>query len=180
MRRRALLRVLSGAAAGAVLGRPPAWAQAGRDLKIGMSAAFRGPSAGLGIELYRGAQAYYGVQPDLCALGKALRGGYPLGAVAGRADVLDLVREDRLGDERYVWFASSLGGNPVSAAAGLAALSELRKPGTYARLFALGERLRSGAAGQKLLQQRELKAPVACRFARHARPSGARDAQRPR
>src|SRR5581483_3798927 len=71
---------------------------------------------------YGGAQAYYGVRPDLCALGKALGGGYPLGAVAGRADVLELVREDRLGDPRYVWFASSLGGNPVSAAAGLAAL----------------------------------------------------------
>jgi glutamate-1-semialdehyde 2,1-aminomutase len=93
---------------------------------------------------YGGAQAYYGVQPDLCALGKALGGGYPIGAVAGRGDVLDLVREDRLGEARYVWFASSLGGNPVSAAAGLAALGELRKPGTYPRLFALGEHLRSG------------------------------------
>jgi glutamate-1-semialdehyde 2,1-aminomutase len=93
---------------------------------------------------YGGAQAYYGVQPDLCALGKALGGGYPLGAVAGRAEVLDLTREDRLGEEGYVWFASSLGGNPVSAAAGCAALSELRKPGAYARLFALGEALRSG------------------------------------
>ncbi len=93
---------------------------------------------------FGGAQAYYGVRPDLCALGKALGGGYPLGAVAGRADVLELVREDRLGDPRYVWFASSLGGNPVSAAAGLAALGALRRPGTYARLFALGERLRAG------------------------------------
>jgi glutamate-1-semialdehyde 2,1-aminomutase len=93
---------------------------------------------------YGGAQAYYGVTPDLCTLGKALGGGYPIGAVAGRADVLDLVREDRLGEERYVWFASSLGGNPVSAAAALAALAELRKPGVYPRLFALGEALRSG------------------------------------
>jgi branched-chain amino acid transport system substrate-binding protein len=76
MQRRALLKVLSGAALGGVLGRRTAWAQAparggidprgagspganARDLKIGMSAAFRGPSAGLGIELYRGAQAYY-------------------------------------------------------------------------------------------------------------------------
>jgi glutamate-1-semialdehyde 2,1-aminomutase len=93
---------------------------------------------------YGGGQAYYGVTPDLCALGKALGGGYPIGAVAGRTDVLDLVREDRLGEERYVWFASSLGGNPVSAAAALATLAELRKPGVYPRLFALGEALRSG------------------------------------
>src|SRR5262249_59069508 len=59
---------------------------------------------------YGGAQEYYGVRPDVAALGKALGGGYPLGAVVGRADLLDLVREDRLGEPRYVWFASSVGG----------------------------------------------------------------------
>ena len=95
---------------------------------------------------YGGAQAYYGVRPDLATFGKALGGGYPLGAVAARADILDLVREDRLGDRRYVWFASSLGGNPVSAAAGLAALAELRRPGVYERLFATGAALRAGLA----------------------------------
>jgi len=93
---------------------------------------------------YGGAQEYYGILPDLAALGKALGGGYPLGAVAGKADVLDLVREDRLGRQGYVWFASSIGGNPVSTAAGGAALGELRAPGVYARLFALGEALRAG------------------------------------
>jgi len=93
---------------------------------------------------YGGAQEYYGVRPDLATLGKALGGGYPIGAVVGRTDVLDLTREDRLGEERYVWFASSLGGNPVSAAAGLATLAELRKPGTYRTLFTLGEALRRG------------------------------------
>lgn len=98
------------------------------------------------------------MRPDLCALGKALGGGYPLGAVAGRADVLDLVREDRMGEERYVWFASSLGGNPVSAAAGLAALGELRQPGTYERLFALGEALRSGL--RRVLREEGVTAQV--------------------
>jgi len=93
---------------------------------------------------YGGAQAYYGVRPDLATLGKALGGGYPIGAVVGRADIMDLVREDRLGEPQYVWFASSLGGNPVSTAAARATLAELRKPGTYDRLFALGESLRSG------------------------------------
>jgi glutamate-1-semialdehyde 2,1-aminomutase len=93
---------------------------------------------------YGGAQAYYGVRPDLAAYGKALGGGYPLGAVAGRAAALDLVREDQLGADRYVWWASSLGGSAVSAAAGLAALGELRRPGAYERLFALGAALRDG------------------------------------
>jgi len=93
---------------------------------------------------YGGAQEYYGVHPDLATLGKALGGGYPIGVVAGRGDIMDLVREDRMGDPRYVWFASSIGGNPVSAAAASATLAELRTPGAYARLFALGENLRSG------------------------------------
>jgi glutamate-1-semialdehyde 2,1-aminomutase len=93
---------------------------------------------------YGGAQEYYGVRPDLATFGKALGGGYPIGVVAGRADVLDHVREDRLGEDRYVWFASSVGGNAISATAALATLAELRRAGTYPRLFALGESLRAG------------------------------------
>jgi glutamate-1-semialdehyde 2,1-aminomutase len=93
---------------------------------------------------YGGAQEYYGVIPDLAALGKALGGGYPVGAVAGRADILDLCNEANLGQEKYVWFASTLGGNPVTAAAALATLEELRKPDSYPQLFAAGESLRSG------------------------------------
>ena len=93
---------------------------------------------------YGGAQEYYGVVPDLAALGKALGGGYPVGAVVGRADILDLCNEADLGKERFVWFASTMGGNPVTAAAALATLEELRKPDTYQHLFALGEKLRSG------------------------------------
>ncbi len=93
---------------------------------------------------YGGAQEYYGIIPDLTALGKALGGGYPVGAVAGRADILDLCNEANLGQDNYVWFASTLGGNPVTAAASLATLEELRKPGTYEYLFAKGEKLRNG------------------------------------
>jgi glutamate-1-semialdehyde 2,1-aminomutase len=93
---------------------------------------------------YGGAQEYYGVVPDLVGYGKALGGGYPIGAFGGRADILDLVREDRLGGPGYVWMASTLGGNPISTAAALATLSVLRRPGTYQHLFELGEHLRAG------------------------------------
>lgn len=93
---------------------------------------------------YGGAQEYYGVVPDLAAFGKGLGGGHPVGAVAGRGDILDLCDEARLGQDRYVWFASSLGGNPVTAAAALATLKGLREPGVYERFFAAGERLRDG------------------------------------
>lgn len=123
----------------------PGFLQGLRDLTAEMQILLIFDETVTGFRLaYGGAQEYYGVRPDLATLGKALGGGYPLGAVVGRADVLDLTREDRLGEERYVWFASSMGGNPVSAAAGLATLAELRKPGTYRTLFTLGEALRSG------------------------------------
>ena len=107
---------------------------------------------------YGGAQEYYGIVPDLAAFGKALGGGYPVGAIAGRADILDLCIEANLGQEKYVWFASTLGGNPVTAAASLATLEELRKPGTYEHLFAMGEKLRSGF--RSILSELEINSQV--------------------
>jgi glutamate-1-semialdehyde 2,1-aminomutase len=100
---------------------------------------------------YGGAQAYYGVIPDLVAYGKALGGGYPIGAFGGRRDVMDLVNERHIGSDNYVWMASTLGGNPVSASAANAALSVLRRPHTYDRLHQLGNWFR-GELRQLLLK----------------------------
>ena len=106
-----------------------------------------------------GAQEFYGVSPDLVAYGKALGGGFPLGAYGGRADLMDVVSEDRLPGPRYAWSASTAGGNPVSCAAALATLDLLSEPGTHARLHAAGRLLRqrlgdalaaAGEAGQVL------------------------------
>ncbi len=107
---------------------------------------------------YGGAQEYYGVVPDLVAYGKALGGGYPIGAFGGRREVMDLVNEHRIGRDDYVWMASTLGGNPISCAAANAALAVLRNPGTYARLHALGERLREGL--RRVLGERQIRAQV--------------------
>jgi glutamate-1-semialdehyde 2,1-aminomutase len=94
---------------------------------------------------YGGAQEYYGVFPDLVAYGKALGGGLPIGAFAGRAEVMDLVREDRAGhNPDYVWTASTLGGNPLSCAGATAALGVYRTPGSYERLHTLGAYFREG------------------------------------
>jgi glutamate-1-semialdehyde 2,1-aminomutase len=95
---------------------------------------------------YGGAQEYYGVVPDLVALGKVLAGGFPLAAVAGRADIMRHFDPALEGTSDYVWQAGTLNGNPIAAAAGLATLAELRKPGTYERLHRLGTRLRDGLA----------------------------------
>lgn len=93
---------------------------------------------------YGGAQEYYGVVPDLVAYGKALGGGYPIGAFGGKAEIMENVREDRLGSDTYVWTASTLGGNPVSARASLAALSVFQQEQTYKRLHHMGAYLRQG------------------------------------
>jgi glutamate-1-semialdehyde 2,1-aminomutase len=93
-----------------------------------------------------GAQEYYGVSPDLVAYGKAMGGGFPLGAYGGRADLMEVVSEHRLPGPRYAWSASTTGGNPVSCAAALATLDVLSVPGTYPRLHAAGKLLRQRLA----------------------------------
>lgn len=96
-----------------------------------------------GFRLARGgAQEFFGVRPDLVAYGKALGGGFPIGAVAGSAGLMDVVAEERCPGPRYTWSASTTGGNPVSCAAALAVLDLLGEPGVYPALHALGEKFR--------------------------------------
>lgn len=97
-----------------------------------------------GFRLARGgAQDYFHVRPDLVAYGKALGGGFPIGAVAGPGDLMDVVAEERCPGPRYTWSASTTGGNPVSCAAALAVLDILSEPGVYPALHALGEKFRA-------------------------------------
>ncbi len=91
-----------------------------------------------------GAQEYYGVEPDLAVLGKALGGGYPVGAVAGPAAIMEVVSAAIRGTPRYVWMGGTFSGNPLSAAAGLATLGVLRAEGSFARLHAIGDQVRAG------------------------------------
>lgn len=107
---------------------------------------------------YGGAQEYYGVVPDLVAYGKALGGGLPMGAFGGSESIMDLVREDRMGRDTYVWTASTLGGNPVSAAAANAALQIYRQSNCYPTLHQLGKYLRAGV--ERVLADFGLEATV--------------------
>ena len=90
---------------------------------------------------YGGAQARYGVTPDLATYGKVVGGGGPLSCVAGRAEIIDLADPGRKGEDHYTYFNGTLHGNPVAAAATLAMLDELSKPGTYERLNGFADRL---------------------------------------
>ena len=107
---------------------------------------------------YGGAQQYYGVTPDLCTLGKAVAGGFPLAAVAGRADIMDHFDPDRVERKSLILQEGTLNGNPVAAVAGLATLAILRREGTYERLFAIGKQLQDEL--QRLLFEAEIPARV--------------------
>ena len=87
-----------------------------------------------------GAQAYYGVTPDLTTLGKIVGGGLPAAVYGGRADVMAMVSP-----EGPVYQAGTLSGNPLATAAGIATLSILREdPGIYHRLAEKGAALAEG------------------------------------
>ena len=87
-----------------------------------------------GFRLARGgAQEFYGVKPDLTALGKVIGGGLPVGAFGGRAEIMD-----QLSPDGAVYQAGTLSGNPLAMAAGLAQLRELERINGWKLLEELG------------------------------------------
>jgi glutamate-1-semialdehyde 2,1-aminomutase len=95
-----------------------------------------------------GAQARFGVTPDLTILGKIVGGGLPLAAFGGRADVMD-----RLAPSGPVYQAGTLSGNPLATAAGLSVLRRLRDPAVYDELERRGARLEAGLSGLGTVQR---------------------------
>ena len=85
-----------------------------------------------------GAQGRYGVMPDLTTLGKVIGGGLPVGAIGGKADIMD-----RLAPVGPVYQAGTLSGNPLAMTAGLAMLDSL-DPGFYEALASTTDRLADG------------------------------------
>ncbi len=90
-----------------------------------------------------GAQAHYGVTPDLTTLGKVIGGGMPVGAFGGRADIMEQIAP--LGP---VYQAGTLSGNPVAMTAGLTTLQLISEPGFFDRLSAATSRLTRGLRAQ--------------------------------
>jgi glutamate-1-semialdehyde 2,1-aminomutase len=93
---------------------------------------------------YGGGQAYYGVTPDVCTLGKIVGGGFPLSAIAGRADIMAHFDKSKVGAEGFLPHIGTLSGNPIAAVAGLATLRILKQPGVYDKLHATGNAIRAG------------------------------------
>jgi glutamate-1-semialdehyde 2,1-aminomutase len=88
---------------------------------------------------YGGAQARYGIVPDLTTIGKIIGGGLPAAAFGGRADIME-----KLAPLGPVYQAGTLSGNPLAMAAGIKAMEILARPGSYQRLEQLGRRLGDG------------------------------------
>jgi glutamate-1-semialdehyde 2,1-aminomutase len=88
---------------------------------------------------YGGAQALYGITPDLTCLGKIIGGGLPVGAYGGRRDIMEMIAP-----AGPVYQAGTLSGNPLAVSAGIEALKQLKKPGVYKKLDTLAVQLATG------------------------------------
>ncbi len=84
---------------------------------------------------YGGAQSHFDIMPDLTCLGKIIGGGLPVGAYGGKAEIMK-----HISPEGPVYQAGTLSGNPLAMAAGIATLTELKKPGFYETLNAKAEK----------------------------------------
>jgi glutamate-1-semialdehyde 2,1-aminomutase len=98
---------------------------------------------------YGGAQAFYGVTPDLTCFGKIIGGGLPVGAYGGKRELMS-----KIAPQGSVYQAGTLSGNPVAMAAGIATLEQIQKDGFYEALDAKAEHLLSG------LEQAAVKADI--------------------
>jgi glutamate-1-semialdehyde 2,1-aminomutase len=107
---------------------------------------------------YGGGQAYYGVTPDLCTLGKVIGGGFPLAAIAGSADVMKHFNKNAVAEDEFTPQIGTLSGNPIAAVAGLATMHILKRPGTYERIFATGRTIKDGLA--RMLREARIPATV--------------------
>ena len=118
----------------------PAFLQAMRELctQHGALLIFDEVMCGLRVAL-GGAQALYGIQPDLTALGKVIGGGMPVAAFGGSAALMH-----HMAPLGAVYQAGTLSGNPVAVAAGMATLKLIQQPGFYEQLGATAKRLAEG------------------------------------
>jgi glutamate-1-semialdehyde 2,1-aminomutase len=100
-----------------------------------------------------GAQEYFGVTPDLVTFGKILGGGFPIGALAGKKELMEMIAPSGT-----VYQAGTFNGNPVSITAGLAMLNQLNN-GFYVESNKKGNTLRNGI--QDILNDKDLDFKVA-------------------
>jgi glutamate-1-semialdehyde 2,1-aminomutase len=107
---------------------------------------------------YGGAQEYYNVTPDICTLGKAVAGGFPLTAIGGKEEFMNHFDSHKVSPDGFLTQIGTLSGNPIAAAAGLATLELLKQPNTYESWFSKGSKLMDSL--QRLADDSEIPAKV--------------------
>ena len=105
---------------------------------------------------YRGGCAEFGIAPDLVALAKIIGGGFPVGAVAGSDEVMDVFDHTRESGE-WLMHGGTFNANPVTMTAGLATMKQLT-PQVFERLDRMGDELRGRI--QDVIDRREFPAQV--------------------
>jgi glutamate-1-semialdehyde 2,1-aminomutase len=95
---------------------------------------------------YGGAQEYYGVVPDLCAVCKGIASGHPISVLCGSSELMAHVDPVRRLSGDCVLQTGTFSGNPLSSVAALATIRELQREGAYEALFDRGRRLMTGLA----------------------------------
>ncbi|MEZ6212577.1 MAG: aminotransferase class III-fold pyridoxal phosphate-dependent enzyme, partial [Phycisphaerales bacterium] len=104
---------------------------------------------------YTGLQEQYGLRPDLTAMGKMIGGGFPIGAIAGRRDVMDVLNPR---SKSYVYpHSGTFSANPISLTAGLAAMEKFDRS-EVARLNGMAER--AIASIQEMIRETGARASV--------------------
>jgi glutamate-1-semialdehyde 2,1-aminomutase len=94
-----------------------------------------------------GASSWFGVRPDLGAIGKIVGGGFPIGGFGGRRDIMEKVvtpTKEPSDVKEKIFSSGTFSGNPVSMVAGLAMISELERANIYEPLARRGAKLRAG------------------------------------
>jgi glutamate-1-semialdehyde 2,1-aminomutase len=89
-----------------------------------------------------GAQGYYKVEPDLTVLGKIVGGGFPIGVICGRREVMEHMDHTKYSGLRYAYHGNTFSGNAITLAAGVAAINELEHSPVYQHIDRLGEKAR--------------------------------------
>ena len=107
---------------------------------------------------YGGAQEYYNVVPDLCTLGKIVAGGYPLAAIVGKKNLMEVFNQKSDTISPPLVQIGTLSGNPISSAAGLATLDVLKAENPYEKLFETGNFLQSTL--REIFNRHEIPAQV--------------------
>ncbi len=91
---------------------------------------------------FGGGTSYFGVTPDMAVIGKAIAGGFPIGAFGGRREIMEEVLNPT--SSKVTFHSGTFTGNPISMAAGLATITELERTDPYLHMSQLGEQLRNG------------------------------------